>query len=158
MAKGVHAALRAQVRVGAGLEVVIVTTRRTGCVKVAGRTRCIAAWTAVVKLTWRALALIRLAVAVACGTITTGGTIAKLLWAITIACWTLAVAVTAHMAIGTWCTAFGAGALTATSAAAASTTIATTSVVTFGVANALHHFAACGFGCRSHHVTAWGFT
>jgi hypothetical protein len=35
------------------------------------------------------------------------------------------------------------------------TTIATTASG-FGVANALHHFAASRFGCCSHHVTAWG--
>ena len=35
------------------------------------------------------------------------------------------------------------------------TAIATTASG-FGVANALHHFAASGFGCSSHHVTAWG--
>ena len=32
----------------------------------------------------------------------------------------------------------------------------TTTTCGFGVANALHHFAACGFGCSSHHVAAWG--
>jgi hypothetical protein len=47
------------------------------------------------------------------------------------------------------------GAATFTTWAATTTTIAATGSG-FGVANALHHFAAGGFGCSSHHVTAWG--
>jgi hypothetical protein len=55
------------------------------------------------------------------------------------------------MAIGT------RGAATFTTLAATAATIATTASG-FGVANTLHHFAACGFGCSRHHVTAWGLT
>ena len=63
--KGVHAALGAQVRVGTRLEVVIVTAWRTRCVKVAGWTWAVIAWTPVVELTGGALALALWAIAVA---------------------------------------------------------------------------------------------
>ena len=32
----------------------------------------------------------------------------------------------------------------------------TTTTCGLGVANALHHFTACGFGSSGHDVTAWG--
>ena len=144
VAKGVHATLGAQVRVGTGLEVVVVTARRTWCVKVAGWTWCIVAWATVVKLTRWALTLALRAVVAARRAIT------ELFGALTIACGTVAHTVTAHMAVG----ARGTAAFT-TLAAAATTAIATTARG-FGVANALHHFAACCFGGSCHHVTAWG--
>jgi hypothetical protein len=56
------------------------------------------------------------------------------------------------MAVG----ARGAAAFTTLAALAATATPIATTASSFGVANTLHHFAACGFGCSSHHVTAWG--
>ena len=151
VAERVHAALGAQMRVGAGLEVVIVTAWGTRCIKVARWAWCIVAWCAVVELTRCALALTLWSIAIArwslfataCRTVTKLGTI-------TIACRAIAHTVTAYMATWAWCAAFRGTTLTATTA----TTIATTASG-FGVANALHHFTACSFGCSSHHVTAW---
>ena len=57
MAKGVHAALGAQVRVGAGLEVVVVTAWCARCIKVTWRAWAIVTWTTVVELTRWALTL-----------------------------------------------------------------------------------------------------
>ena len=106
VAKGVHAALGSQVRVGAWLEVVVVTARRTRCVKVARWTWCIVAWATVVELTRWALAL-RAVVA-------TGWAITKLFSALTVAWRTVTHTVTAHVAVG------------ARSTATATATIATT--------------------------------
>ena len=141
--KGVHAALRAQMRVGTGLEVVIVTTWRTRCIKVAWRTWCIVAWATVVELTGRALALALRTV------VRTWWTITELLCALTIAGWAIPQTITAHMAIGARGTAAFA------TLAATATTVATTAS-RLCIANALHHFTACGFGCSGHHVAAWG--
>ena len=130
--KGIDTALRAQVRIRAGLEIIVVA-RDTGLV-VARWTWAIVAWSAVVKLTWGTLTLWAIAVA--------WGTIAELFGAFTIAaCRAFAVAVAADMAIGAGCTAF------ATTA---------TAVGSLAFANALHHFAACRFGGSCHHITAWG--
>ena len=142
VSKGVHATLGAQVRVGAWLEVIIVTAWRTGCVKVARWTWCIVAWATVVKLTWWALTLALWSV------VATGWAITKLFSALTVAWWTVAHTVTAHMAVG------ARGTATFTTLAATATTIATTASG-FGVANALHHLATCGFGSSCHHITAW---
>ena len=153
MTKSVHAALGAQVRVGAGLEIVVVAAWRARCVKVAWWTWCIAAGTTVVKLARGTLTLTiaRLAVAVTRWAFTaTRGTVTKL-GAFAIACRTIAHTVTAYMAIRARCATFRSATLTTTTA----TTIATTASG-FGVANALHHFTACSFGSRCHHVTAWG--
>jgi hypothetical protein len=136
MAKGIHAALGAQVCVGTGLEIIVVTAWCTRCVKVAGW-----AWATVVKLTGWALTLG--AIAVTCGAVIARRTIAKLLCALAIARWAVTQTVSAHMAVRTWRTT------------TAATTVAATASG-FGVANALHHFTACGFGRSSHHVTAWG--
>ena len=158
VAKRIHAALGAQVGVGAGLKVVIVTTRCTGCIKVTRCARCVVAWTAVVKLAWPTwtLAIARLAVAV------TGRTIIAAWWtviklgAFAVACGAIAHAVTAHMAVGAGCAAL----CISTFGAALTTTTTTTAVATaacgFGVTNALQHFTARCFGSGSHHVTAWG--
>ena len=154
VAKGVHAALGAQVRVGAGLEVVVVTAWRARCVKVTRWTWCIAAGTTVVKLaggTW-SLSIARLAVAVACWAFAAAWGAVTKLGAFAIACRTIAHTVSAHMTVRSRCAAFRRSTLATTAAA----TIATTASG-FGVANALHHFTACGFGCSSHHVSAWGF-
>ena len=147
--KGVHAALRAQVRVGTWLEVIIVATWRAWCIKVTGWTGSIVTWAAVVELTGRACALALWAVAVTGRTITIAWRAVTQLRTFTIACGAVAHTVTAHMAIGAWCTTTFAT-LTATATCIAATASG------FGVANALHHFAACGFGRCSHHVTAWG--
>ena len=140
MAKGVHAALGAQVRVGTGLEIVIVTAWCARCIKVTW-----GAWATVVELTRWTLAL--RAVAITCRTvIAPRWAITKLVDALSITGWTVAHTVTAHVAVGTRCTtAF------TTSASAIATTASG-----FGVANALHHFTACSFGCSCHHVAAWG--
>ena len=103
MAKSVHAALGAQVRVGAGLEVVVVTAWSARCVKVARWTWCIVAWATVVKLARGALAL--WSVAVACWTFAAAwGTVTEL-GAFTIACRAVTHTVTAHMAVGARCAA-----------------------------------------------------
>ena len=140
VAKGVHAALRAQVCVGTRLEVVIVTAWRTGCVKVARWTWAIVAWATVVELTGLTWALTWLAIAIAYRTIITWRAIAKLLGTLAVARRAVTHAVTAHMAVGT------RGTATAVATAASG----------FGVPNALHHFTARGFRCSGHHVTAWG--
>ena len=136
VAKGIHAALGAQMRVGAGLEVIIVTTGRTGCIKVARWARCIVAWATVVELTGLALtrALTWLAIAITCRTVIARWAVSQLLGALAVARRAVPHTVTAHMTIGT------RGATAASG---------------FGVANALHHFTACGFCCSGHHVTAW---
>jgi hypothetical protein len=151
MTKSVHAALGAQVRVGTGLEVVVVAAWRAGCVKVARCTWCIAAGTTVVKLARRALPLALWSVTVACWAFAAAwGTVTKL-GAFAISCRTIAYTVTAYMAIRARCATFRSATLTTTTAAAIAT-----SASCFGVANALHHFAACGFGRCCHYVTAWG--
>ncbi len=151
MAKSVHAALGAQVRVGAWLEVVVVTARRTRCVKVARWTWCIAAWATVVKLARCALTLdiARLAIAITRWAFAAARWAVTQLGALTIACRAVTHTVTAHMAVG------ARGPAAFTTLAATATAIATTASG-FGVANALHHFTACSFGCSSHHITAWG--
>ena len=150
--KGVHAALGAQVCVGTGLEVVIVTTWRTGCVKVARWAWAIVAWATVVELTgltWAwAWALTWLAIAIADRTVIAWRAIAKLLGALAVARRAVTYTVTAHVAVGARGTA-------AFSALAATACAIATAACGFGVANALHHFTACRFGCRSHHVAAW---
>jgi hypothetical protein len=129
--------------VGAGLKVVIVTAWGLRCVKVTRWTWCIAAWATVVKLTRWALTLALRAVVAARRALT------ELFGALTIAWWAIAHTVTAHMAVG------ARGTATFTTLAATAAAIATTASG-FGVANALHHFTACSFGRRCHHVTAWG--
>ena len=150
VAKGIHAALGAQVCVGTGLEVVIVTAWRTGCVKVARWAWAIAAWATVVELTGLtcAWALTWLAIAITYRTVIAWRAIAKLLGALAVAGWAVTHTVTAHVAVG------ARGTATFATLAATAAAIATTASG-FGVANALHHFTACGFGCRSHHVPAW---
>jgi hypothetical protein len=149
MAKGVHATLCTQVRVGTRLEVVIVTTWRTGCIKVTRWTWRIAAWATVVELTRGALTLTLWAIAITCWAFAAAWRTVTKLGAFAIACGAIAHTVTAHMAARTGCAAFRVTTLAATAAAIATTASG------FGVANALHHFTACGFGCSSHHVTAW---
>ena len=140
MAKGVHAALGTQVCVGTGLEVVIVTARCARRIKVTWWAWAIVAWATVVELTRWALTLALRAL------IRAGWAITKLVDAFSITGWAVAHTVTAHMAVGTRrTTAF------TTSAAAIATTASG-----LVVANALHHFTACGFGCSCHYVTAWG--
>jgi hypothetical protein len=141
MAKGIHTALGAQVCIGAGLEVVIVASWCARCVEVAGWARAVIAGATVVKLTGWALTL--RAIAVTCRTVIARWTVPQLLCALAIAGWAVTQAITADMAIRTWCTA------------ATTTTVAATTSG-FGVANALHHFTACSFGCSSHHIAAWG--
>ena len=140
-------------RVGAWLEVVVVTAWGTRCVKVTRWAWCIAAGTTVVKLARRALALAisRLAVAITRWAFAAAWRTVPQLSAFAIAWWTIAHTVTAYMAIRARCATFGSAPLTTTTA----TTIAT-AASGFGVANALHHFATCGFGSSCHHVTAWG--
>lgn len=144
VAEGVDATLGTQVRVGAWLEVVVVTARCARRIKVAGWTWCVVTWATVVKLTGWALTLALRTVVAARWAIT------KLFSALTVAWRAVTHTVTAHMAVG----ARGTATFT-TLAATATATIATTAS-SFGVANALHHFTACGFGRRCHHVTAWG--
>jgi hypothetical protein len=129
VAKGVHAALGAQVGVGTGLEVVIVTTWGAWRIKVARGARCIVAWATVVELTGWALALTLRTVIRAWRTIT------ELFSALAIARRAVSHTVAADMAIGAR---------------------RTTTTCGLGVANALHHFTACGLRCSSHHVSAWG--
>ena len=81
--------------------------------------------------------------------IATGWAITKLFSALTVAWWTVAHTVTAHMAVG------ARGTATFTTLTATAAAIATTASG-FGVANALHHFTARGFGCCCHHIAAWG--
>ncbi len=121
MAKGVHAALGAQMCVGAGLEVVVVTAWRTGCVKVTRRTWRIVARPTVVKLTGWTLTLWAI--------VGTGRAVTELFGAFAFAWRTVTHTVTAHMAVGT-----GRAATMATAIAA------TFTACTFGFANALHHF------------------
>jgi len=150
VAKGIHAALGTQVCVGTGLEVVVVTAWRTRCVKVARWTWCIVARATVVELTgltW-AWALTWLAIAIAYRTVIAWRAIAKLLGALAVARRAITYTVTAHVAVGARGTAAFA-ALAATACAIA------TAACGFGVANALHHFTACRFGCSRHHVAAW---
>ena len=134
MAKGVHATLGTQVRVGAWLEVVVVTARCARRIKVAGWTWCVVTWATVVKLTGWALTLALRAIVRARWAIT------KLFSALTVAWRAVTHTVTAHMAVG------ARGTATAVATAASG----------FGVANALHHFTARGFRCSGHHITAWG--
>ena len=95
-------------RVGAGLEVVVVTAWSARCVKVARWTWCIVAWATVVKLARGALALSisRLAVAITCWAFATACRTFTKLGAFTIACGAITHTVTAHMATGARCTAF----------------------------------------------------
>jgi hypothetical protein len=155
MTKGVHAALGAQVCIGTGLEVIVVTAWGARRVKVTRWTWRIVAWATVVKLargaSTLALSIARLAVAITCWAFAAACRTVTKLGAFTIACGTIAHAVTAHMAAGARCATFGGATLTTTTA----TTIAT-AASGFGVANTLHHFTASGFGCSRHHVTAWG--
>jgi hypothetical protein len=141
VAKSVDTTLRAQVCIGTRLEIVIVTTWRTGCVKVARWAWAIVAWTTVVKLAWRALTLRAVVGA--------WRAIAELFGALTIAWRAVTHTVTAHVAVGT------RGATTFATLATTATPIAATASG-FGVANALHHFTACGLGCSRHHIAAWG--
>ena len=92
MAKGVHAALGAQMCVGAGLEVVVVTAWRTGCVKVTRRTWRIVARSTVVKLTGWTLTLWAIVGA--------GRAVTELFGAFAFAWRTVTHTVTAHMAVG----------------------------------------------------------
>ena len=134
VAKGVHATLRAQVRVGAGLKVVIVVARCARCIKVTWWAWAAIARATVVKLTGWALAL--RTIAVTCrAVIATGWAFTKLLSAFTFAWRAVTQAVTADVAVRTRGTA---------------------TACSFGIADALHHFAACGFGRSRHDVTAWG--
>ena len=134
MSKGVHAALGAQVRIGTGLEVVIVTARCARRIEVTGWTWCVIAGGAVVKLTRWALAL--WTIAVTHGAIVAAWwTVCELFAAFAVTRWAVTHTVTVHMAVG----ARG-----------------TTAACGFGVAHALHHFTARGFGSCGHHVTAWG--
>jgi hypothetical protein len=139
------------VRVGAWLEVIIVTTWGARCIKVAWWTWRIVAWATVVKLARCALtlAIARLAIAITCWAFAAARWAVTQLGAFTIACRAVTHTVTAHMAVG------ARGAAAFTTLAATATPIATTASG-FGVANALHHFATCSFGCSSHHITAWG--
>lgn len=154
VAKGVHAALGAQVRVGAGLELVVVATWGAGRIEITRLAWCIVAWAAVVELTgWTstlALSISRLAIAITSRTLAAAWRAVTELGALTIACGAIAHTVTADMATGAWGATFGAATL-----ATATTTRVATAASSFGIANALHHFAARGFGCSSHHVTAW---
>jgi hypothetical protein len=111
------------------LEVVVVTARRTWCVKVAGWTWCVVAWATVVKLTRWALTLALWAVVAARRAVT------KLFGTLAVAWRTITHTVTAHMAVG------ARGTATFTTLAATAAAIATTASG-FGVANALHHFTA----------------
>ncbi len=152
MAKGVHAALGAQMCICTGLEVVVVTAWGARCVKVTRWTWCIVAWATVVKLargaSTLALSIARLAVAITCWAFAAACRTVTKLGAFTIACGTIAHTVTAHMAVG-------ARRATLRGATLATTTT-TATAGSFGVANALHHFAPCGFGSSCHDVTAWG--
>ena len=145
MAKGVHAALGAQVRISAWLEVVVVAARCARRIKVTGWAWCIVAWATVVKLTLWALTLALRAI------VRAGWAVTELFGALAIAWRTITHAVTTHMAVR----ARGTATFTTLAATATATSIATTASG-FGVANALHHFAACGFGSSCHDVTAWG--
>lgn len=149
MTKSVHAALGAQMCIGTGLEIVVVAAWGARCVKVTRWARRIVAGTTVVKLARGTLALALWSIAVTRWTFAAAwGTVTKL-GAFAIAWRTITHTVTAHVAVG------ARGTTTFTTLAATATTIATTASG-FGVANALHHFAACGFGSSCHHVTAWG--
>ncbi len=143
VAKGVHAALGAQMRVGAGLEVVVLT---------AWRARLVVTWHARFKVAWGTGCVWTRATVVelACGTR------ALALGAVTVTRWALAVAVAAHMAVGAWGTAFAVTAFTARCWATATASAATTARGAFGVTDALHHFVARCFGSGGHHVAAWG--
>ena len=131
-------------RVGAWLEVVVVTARCARRIKVAGWTWCVVAWATVVKLTRWALTLALWAVVAARRAVT------KLFGTLPVAWRTITHTVTAHVAVG------ARGTTTFTTLAAPATATIATTASGFGVANALHHFAACGFGSSCHHVTAWG--
>ena len=129
-------------RVGTGLKVIVIATRRTCLVvtrhawlKVAWGARCILPGATVVKLASRARALA--------------------LWTVAITHWAVPVAVTTHMAVGTWGTGFAVAAFAARGWATAAATASTRTRSAFGVADALHHFVACGFGSGCHHVAAW---
>jgi hypothetical protein len=98
-----------------------------------------------------ALSISRLSVAVACWAFAAACRTVTKLGAFTIACGTIAHTVTAHMSVGAGCAAFRSTTLTTTTA-----TPVATAASGFGVANTLHHFAARGFGCSCHDVTAWG--
>ena len=153
MAKGVHAALGAQVRVGAWLEVVVVTARCARRIKVAGWTWCVVAWATVVKLARRTLTLALGSIAVTRWAFAAAWRTVTELSAFAIAWRTIAHTVSAHMTVGSRCAAFRISTLC--TPLTATTTAVATAACGFGVANALHHFTACGFGCSSHHVTAW---
>jgi hypothetical protein len=151
VAKGVHAALGAQVRVGTWLELVVVATWGAGRIEITRWAWCIVAGAAVVELAGWTSALVLWAIAVTGWTLAAAwGTVTQL-GAFAIACRAITHTVTAHMATGARCAAFGVTTLATTTASAIATAASG-----FGVANALHHFTACGFGCSSHHVTAWG--
>jgi hypothetical protein len=151
MTKSVHAALGAQMCIGTGLEVVVVTAWGARCVKVTRWARRIVAGTTVVKLARGTLALALWSIAITRWTFAAAwGTVTKL-GAFAIACRTIAHTVSAHMTVRSRCAAFRRSTLATTAAA----TIATTASG-FGVANALHHFTACSFGSSCHDVTAWG--
>lgn len=138
-------------RVGAGLEVVVVTAWSARCVKVAWWTWCIVAWATVIKLAGCTLTLALWSIAITCWAFTAACRTVTKLGAFTIACGTIAHTVTAHMAIRARCATFRSTTLTTTTATAIATAASG-----FGVANALHHFAACSLGCCSHYVAAWG--
>ena len=97
-------------RIGTGLEVVVVTAWGARRVKVTRWTWCIVAWATVVKLTRTAstlaLTIARLAVAVACWAFAAACRTVTKLGAFAVACRTIAYTVTAHMAIRARCTAF----------------------------------------------------
>lgn len=134
VAKGVHTTLGSQVRVGAGLEVVIVVARCARCIKVTWWAWAAIARATVVKLTGWALAL--RTIAVTCrAVIAPGWAFTKLLSAFTFAWRAVTQTVTADVAVGARGSATACG---------------------FGIANALHHFAASSFSRSRHDVTAWG--
>ena len=154
VAKGVHATLGAQVRVGAGLEVVIITAWCARRVKVTRWTRCLVAWATVVKLARRTWTLALGAIAVTRWAFAAAWRTVSELSAFAIAWRTIAHTVSAHMTVGSRCAAFRISTL-ATPLTATTTPVAT-AACGFGVANALQHFTARCFGSCSHHVTAWG--
>ena len=96
-------------RVGAGLEVIVVTAWGARCVKVTRWTWCIAARATVVKLARRtsalALSISRLAIAIARWTFTAAWWTVTKLGAFAIACRAIAHTVTTHMAAGARCAA-----------------------------------------------------
>jgi uncharacterized membrane protein (Fun14 family) len=142
MAKRVHATLGAQMGVGARLEIVIVMVTWLAWAILARTTVVKLAWWALATLaatmTLRAIATACVAIGIAWWAVTQG------LAAFTIAWRSIAHAITADMAIRAW------------GSAAFSTLAATATASGLVVADALHHFAACGFGRCRHDVAAWG--